>query len=627
MADKERKFGFFRRPFRLIIVPVVIILAVWGYDLIQENEDSDHGLPTFTVKNGPLRISVTATGTVEAKEKIIIKSEVEGTTSIISLVDEGTMVKKGDLLVELDSSKLIDDKVDQEIKVQNAEAAFISSKEDLEVVKNQAESDVDKAELAYEFAVQDLEKYSNGEYPNKLMEAESRITLAREDVARAREKLEWSKKLFAEKYISQTELQADELSEKKATLDLELAQNDLRLLKEYTYKRTMAQLESDVKQAKMTLERTERKARADIVQAEANLKAKESEYRRQVDKLEKIMDQIKKTRIYSPADGQVIHATSSPGGGGPMRRTEPLAEGQNVRERQDLIHLPTSSGFKAKVGVYEASLEKVRKGLPVLVTAGALPGESFVGCVSYIAPMPDATSAFLNPDLKIYDTEIELENNGSTGMLRAGMNCTAEIIVEQYKEAMYVPVQAVMRVAGKPTVYLINGKDVKARQVEIGLDNNIMVRIIRGLEQGEVVSLSPPLAHASVEESGYGKDLELQPPELNIDRTAPDSQTPQRTEIKADTGGSTGTDGRSEDSQQQGNFIVRYDKDNDSRVSKSEFTGPEQIFTRIDRDGDGFITIGEIPDVPPSGARRGQGFPPQQGIESQESLTGGKERQ
>ena len=98
-------------------------------------------------------------------------------------------VKKGDLLIELDSSDLLDRQIDQEIRVQNAEASFIRARENLAVAENQAKSDIDKAELTFEFAKQDLTKYNEGEYPNQLKESESRITLAQEKVQRAEEKL------------------------------------------------------------------------------------------------------------------------------------------------------------------------------------------------------------------------------------------------------------------------------------------------------------------------------------------------------------------------------------------------------------------------------------------------------
>jgi hypothetical protein len=79
------------------------------------------------------------------------------------------------------------------------------------------------------------------------------------------------------------------------------------------------------------------------------------------------------------------------------------------------------------------------------------------------------------------------------------MSCKAEVVVEQYQDAVYIPVQAVIRVGGEPTVYVLKEKAFEPRTVEIGLDNNRMVRIVGGLNEGEVVLLTPPLTPGTLE--------------------------------------------------------------------------------------------------------------------------------
>jgi HlyD family secretion protein len=490
----------FLQPKFLAVIGIVLLLligiAVVAFDHSGSRTILAGDMPTFAVKRGPLRISVTESGTIQAREQIILKCEVEGKTTILTLVEEGSRVKKGDLLVELDSSALLDARVDQQIRVQNAEAAFVGARENLAVIENQAKSDIDKAELAFDFAKQDLRKYVEGEYLNQRKEMESQITLAKEELQTAEEKLKWSQKLKEKEYISETELQIDELSAHKNKLNLELAENNLRLLEDFTHPRNLAKLESDVNQADMALERTNRKAKADVVQAEADLKAKESEFGRQQDKLKKNEEQITKTKIYAPADGLAIYATSARSRG--RGNEEPLTEGSAVNERQELIYLPTATAAKAVVKVHETSLQKVKPGLPVVVAVDALPGRTFTGRVEKIAPLPDAQMVWLNPDLKVYNAEVYLEGEGD--YLRTGMSCKAEIIIEEYDDVIYIPVQAVLRVGGKHTVYVQSSKGFEPREVEIGLDNNRMIRIIRGLQVGEVVLLTPPLAPATVEQ-------------------------------------------------------------------------------------------------------------------------------
>jgi HlyD family secretion protein len=512
----------FLRPKFLALIGIVLLLLIGIAVVAFDHSGSKNVLTTsdmssFAVKRGPLRISVTESGTIQAREQIILKCEVEGKTTILTLVEEGSRVKKGDLLVELDSSALIDARVDQQIRVQNAEAAFVGARENLAVVENQAKSDIDKAKLAFDFAKQDLRKYVEGEYLNQRKEMESQITLAKEELQTTEEKLKWSQKLFEKEYISQTELQIDELSTHKNKLDLELAENNLRLLEDFTHPRNLAKLESDVNQADMALERTNRKAKADVVQAEADLKAKESEFGRQQDKLKKNEEQIAKTKIYAPADGLVIYATSARSRG--RGNEEPLTEGSAVNERQELIYLPTATAVKATVKIHETSLQKVRTGLPVVVTVDALPGKTFTGRVEKIAPLPDAQMVWLNPDLKVYNAEVYLEGEGD--YLRTGMSCKAEIIIEEYDDAIYIPVQAVLRVGGEPTVYVLSSGEFEPRKVEIGMDNNRMIRIIQGLQPGEVVLLTPPLASATVEQQGA---------EGAVSKTSPaEGETGQRT--------------------------------------------------------------------------------------------------
>lgn len=492
-----------------IVFGVGVLLVVLYFVVGQRYETAEGSVKksdVFTVREGPLTISVTTKGTIKAKDQIILKNEVEGQAQIIFLIEEGTVVKEGDLLVELDASQLVDGRVDQQIMVQNSEATFISDRENLEVVKNQAESDVSAAKLAAQFAQEDLKKYVEGDYPMLIKEAEAKIALSLSEESRTKEQLQGSQRLLDEGFLTSIEFDEDKALAERAQLDLELAQSSLNLLKEYTYTRQMTELQSAIEEADRALRRAELKAGADVIQAEAKLRAGESEFQRQQDKLAKLDEQIKKAKIFAPAGGLVIHATTAEGGGW-RSRNEPLDEGQTVRERQELIYLPTANEMTAEVRVHESNLNKIKSGMGVQIKVESLNDATFTGYISRIAPLPDAQSSFMNPDLKEYVTQIEIE--GATPDLRTGMTCEAEIMVARFDKATYVPVQSVFMVKGKPTAFISNGDGAyEERPVEIGLDNNNMLQIASGLEPGETVMMTPPLDIAAValetntEESG-----------------------------------------------------------------------------------------------------------------------------
>jgi HlyD family secretion protein len=494
-----------KRPVISLVSIAVLLFVIWVVLNHFTGKDAASSIQIYTVKEGPLKISITETGAIQPKEKIIVKNEVEGKTSITYIVDEGVKVKRGDLMMELDSGTLSDKKVDQEIQVQNASASNIEASENYEVAKNQAQSDIESAQLTYDFAQQDLKKYVEGEYPNALKQAESDITLAEQELSQAKDKLDWDKKLFSEKYLSQTELDTDTLSYNQKELAVELKKAAKDLLVDYTDKRNLTQYQSNVTQAKAALERTIRKAKSNVAQAEASKAAKLAEYERQEAKLAKYKSQLEKTKIYAPEDGTIIYATSAEqsqnrrGGS----RTEPLKLGVTVQERQELIHLPTTSGFIVSISIPESNLDKVKVGLLAQVTVDTIPNEVYTGAVTSVSSVVNAQSNFMNSDLKVYDTVVTLDNSANTNLLHSGMSCTAEIIVAQYDKAIYVPLQAVMSVGGKPTVYIVKGNKIKPRTVETGLDNSTIIRIVSGLKHGEIISLTPPLAQAAVVEASY----------------------------------------------------------------------------------------------------------------------------
>lgn len=496
---KRRKAGI-----GLSVIGVLLLLLVVAGLRNKTAEGSVNTSEFFTVREGPLTISITEAGTIQAKDQIVLKNEVEGQAQIIFLIEEGTQVEEGDLLVELDASQLVDSRVDQEIQVQNKEADFISARENLEVVKNQAESDVTAAELAYQFAKEDLAKYLDGDYPMSLKEAEAKIALSKSDRSQTQEQLEGSKRLLEEGFLTSIEFDQHQSQAERADLDLQLAEASLELLQEYTHTRTMTELESAIEESERALVRAKLKANADIVQAEARLRASESEFERQKDKLAKLDEQIEKTKIFAPADGLAIHATTVEGGGW-RRRSEPLEEGQNVRERQELIYLPTASKMTAEVQVHESNLNKIRPGLGVRISVDALPDQSFTGHIAKIAPLPDAQSIYMNPDLKVYKTEIDIQ--GVHESLRTGMTCEAEIMVARFDNTTYVPVQSVFLVGGTPTAFVRGGDGtIEHRPVDMGLDNNRMLQIASGLSAGERVLMTPPLDIAA--SSMEGIDIE-----------------------------------------------------------------------------------------------------------------------
>ncbi len=472
-----------------IIAAIIVILAI-AYFVVQGTKSTVDGpdIATYTAQIGDLDISIVETGTIKPRSQVVIKNELDSSATITFLVEEGAVVNKGDLLVAFDASSLEDSKINQEIQLQNAEASFVSASENMAVSENQAQSDIEQAQLNYEFAQLDLEKYISGEYPNELTEIQQNIDLAEEELERAKYELGHSTKLYEEKYISETEFKADELAVKQKEKSVLIAKNNQKLLIDYSHKRKLAELESKVRQTEMALERTKRKAKADITQAKANLKAKEAEYKRQQDMYARITDQLSKTKLYAPADGMVIYQTSMNRGRWGSQEN-PMEVGQTIRGREDIIYLPTAQTTKAEIKIHESSLKKIQLGQKAIIKIDALPDVIFTGTIAKLSPLPD--NNWMNPDVNKYPCEVFIDDNEYE--LKNGMNCRCEIQIDTLKNVIYVPLQAVVQIGDEHFVEVKKLNSFERRKVVIGQDNNNWIHIAEGLKEGEQVSLSPQL--------------------------------------------------------------------------------------------------------------------------------------
>jgi HlyD family secretion protein len=430
------------------------------------------------------------------------------------VIPEGTLVEPGEVLVELDSTEHRDRLMEESIELENAEAELISATENLAVVQNQAEADIAKARLDFAFAQQDLQKYREGEFAMQQKQASAKITLARAELQQAEDRLEGSQRLFENRYISATELESDQLSRQRAAMDLELAEQEKELLETFTFARQIAQLESDVEQTELALERAERKARANVAQAEARLSARRAEVQRERTSVAYLERMIEAAVITAPTAGMVVYAPQ----GRPWDR-EVLREGIGVRQRQELIYLPTADAMAARIKVHESQLNKVTVGQRATVTVDALPGQVFYGTVDEIAVMP-GNGRGGNADLKQYDTTILLDDTNPA--LRSGMTCNADILVEHFDEALTVPLQAVIRVDRQTSVFVARNGRAEPIPVELGLDNNRKVRVISGLEPGTRVLLNPPLQRGE-RQSEEDLPAEVRPATTTADRNEPSS--------------------------------------------------------------------------------------------------------
>ena len=505
-------------------VVLIIVLAVYIAGARQKSQTTDRTvqLTSHTVTRGDLIISVTESGDIKAIDSTDIKSKVEGRTSIISIVDEGTViteedVKNGRILAELDSSQIRESLAKQEVTFSNAQADYEQAKESLEIQIKQSESDIQSGEMKEQFALMDFKKYLgktladsvfndgatepesidyqalladdrlSGEALQELKGLSNDISLTESELNRAKKRLEGTERLFEKEYVAEMELIADRLDVQSLEARHEKAIIALELFKLYGFPKRTQELLANYHEATRELDRTEARARSRLAQEQAKLRNKEATFNLQKERLEKYQAQYKACTIKAPVPGQVVYGSSMLDRH--QRSRELIEVGAEVRERQRIISIPDTSQMKVEIKVHETWIGKVQPGQAARISVSAFPDETFNGIVLRKAPLADPQN-WRSPDLKVYATDVAIEGNHD--FIKTGMSARVEVIIDRLQNVLTVPIQAVVAFEGKKYCYLHRSGGPVRQQVETGQFNANFVEIKSGLTEGDNVLLNPP---------------------------------------------------------------------------------------------------------------------------------------
>jgi HlyD family secretion protein len=467
----------------------LLVLVIWLASSATHNGVAQRTF--YTVKRGDFLISVVEGGTLRALNEFAVRSNVETMTKIISVVPEGTSVHKGDLLVELDSNQIKESYDSQEITVENSRFALVQAEQALSIQKSVVESNIKEAEMRLEFAKSDLEKYLEGDLPQQKNNAANAITLAAADLERYRDRLNWTKKLSEKGYATKSELTADELTVQQKTVALDQAKESQSLLLKYTYPKQRRSYEAYVESYQKELERLKLRSASQIAQSEANLTSQRRTLTLQEERLGELKKQMELCKIFAPSDGLVVYSSGS----GSYYSSVLIEEGSSVRYRQELIKLPDINQMVIEIRVHESHVTKVRPGQSCYVTIDSMPDLRLKGKVHKVAVLPDSSSRYYNPTLKVYVTEVLIED-ALPPEIKPGVSGRAEIVITNLTNVLAVPIQAVTSVKGEQVCFVGRGATPRKTQVEVGLYNDKFIEIKTGLKEGDELLLAPSLAES-----------------------------------------------------------------------------------------------------------------------------------
>lgn len=499
---------------------------------------------------GSFRITITENGTVDSSSNSTLTNSVEGSTTIISLVPEGSKVnapvvaevdgvvefvdvesesektvlvrpeegepktytfpmgeftellvkdrqqiKKGeyiagDMVCELDSSTLVEKEKQQQIDVTTARADLEKAETNLQIQETTNESVEAQARLAEKLAELDFTKYTaeGGEFRNQVEQLNGDIKALEETLAINQENYEKVRDQARRGYTNLNALEAARIEVTKQQILVSVKESELKLLQNFTWERTKSELEQMKEDTVRETTRAILEGKAAMAGLKADVQARKLTLSVEEEKLERTLRQIKACRLIAPQQGEVVYASQE------SRRSEPVVieEGATVRERQAIINLPDLEKMKIDARIHESRISRVMLGQPVEISIDALPSTTFHGVLETISSVP-VPGSWPNTDLKEYEAGIKITDRADTvRQLKPGMTAEIRIIVDDRQEdVLQIPVQSVLSIANKFFTYVAKGSEIERRELKVGDANDEYMEIIDGVAEGERVVMNP----------------------------------------------------------------------------------------------------------------------------------------
>ena len=257
---------------------------------------------------------------------------------------------------------------------------------------------------------------------------------------------------------------------------------------EHTYKRNLEmskdgvvsqQALDDAQQKYLAAANTRDKAVAQITVDTSKLHQAEAQVQQSQASLNQLQEQFSYTTIVSPMDGVVL-----------SRDVELGDAVSSILVMGSTATLVMTIGDTSQVYVQgkvdESDIGKVYLGQPARIKVESFKDKTFVGKVTKIAPL-----GVEKDNVTTFEVRVSIDNPG--GELKANMTANAEILLEEHKNVLTVPEQAVIYDKDRnASVEVPDPQQKKGRRkvdVKVGISNGTRTEIVSGLNPGETVIL------------------------------------------------------------------------------------------------------------------------------------------
>lgn len=440
---------------------------------------------TAAATRGELVVTVTEKGELEAIDAVNVINELEGVGKLVSIVPEGTFVKKGELVAQLDADEITKLLNKQRVALQTAESKVKETESELAQAKIKEESEIAEAESKMELARLAQKKYTDaeGDYTKELKKLQGALELAKRELVEAKDDLDFTRKQVRRGFGDLGAVRGRELGVQAQEFKVESAEFELKVLVKFTREEQETKLRFEAKNAEAKLKATKETQKSLVQKAVDGVENAKSTRDIEKEALDRLQKQIDQCTIKAPADGMVIYSSRRWYG-----ESGQIRPGATLQYQQPIFSLPDFSKMRVNMKVHESLVKKVQPGQKASLRLEAIPDRPLAGTVSKVGTVGQ-NDGYWGSRIKAYETHINLDAVPTDAGLKPGMSAEVKVLVRKVADALLVPVSAVAEVDGQKVVYILRGKTLDRREVQTGDENEQFVQILDGLADGEAVAL------------------------------------------------------------------------------------------------------------------------------------------
>ena len=426
----------------LIIVFVLLFLGTMAF-LYVKSKPKAAPIRTVPPVVRDIVVKTVVTGSIVARREVEIKAQLSGIIEEV-MVEAGDSVKKGQVLAKLDL-------IPNLIRVNEAEARVKKAR----IAVEDARKTFERVERRYEASIKGGSLLTENPSPNliKLHLAETDLEQARLSLADAQDNYDREKVLNAKQVISDSIFQDTILKLSKAQETYQKADTYYQMVRA----ETLDVIEEDFQKA----ENARRQALEELSAAESNLQLiQEGITPNTRDKTN--------TLIRATIAGTVLEV--------PVKEGSRVVETSTQSSGTTIAVLADMSDMIFEGNVDETEVGKLRLGMPIILTIGAIEKKTFAAEIEHIAPKGKLINGTIQFGLR---AKVVLEKDF---FIRSGYSANADIVLQESQNALSLEEGNLIFKDGEVFVdVLVGPQQFERRKLETGLSDGIYIEVLSGL--------------------------------------------------------------------------------------------------------------------------------------------------